>query len=35
MSNAQLLSEAITRTSTGEAVVFWLLAPVALAAALG
>jgi NADH-quinone oxidoreductase subunit J len=30
-----LLAEAITRTSTGEAVVFWFLAPVALAAAFG
>lgn len=35
MSSAQLLAEAITRTSTGEAVVFWVLGPVALAAALG
>ena len=35
MTHAQLLAEAITRTSTGEAVVFWILAPVALAAALG
>jgi NADH-quinone oxidoreductase subunit J len=32
---SQLLAEAVTRTSTGEAVVFWFLAPVALAAALG
>ncbi|HSP36440.1 MAG TPA: NADH-quinone oxidoreductase subunit J [Frankiaceae bacterium] len=32
---SHLLAEAVTRTSTGEAVVFWFLAPVALAAALG
>ncbi len=30
-----LLADAITRTSTGEAVVFWFLGPVALAAAFG
>lgn len=35
MSNTQLLAEAVTRTSTGEAVVFWILGPIALAAALG
>jgi NADH-quinone oxidoreductase subunit J len=34
VSNAQLVAEAVTRTSTGEAVVFWILAPVALGAAL-
>ncbi len=35
MNGALLAAEAITRTSTGEAVVFWVLAPVALAAAFG
>ena len=35
MTTTTLLAEAVTRTSTGEAVVFWFLAPVALAAALG
>ena len=33
--SGQLLADAITRTSTGEAVVFWFLGPVALAAAFG
>jgi NADH-quinone oxidoreductase subunit J len=33
MSTQLLLAEAISRTGTGEAVVFWILAPVALAAA--
>ena len=33
MTGQLLLAEAISRTSTGEAVVFWFLAPVALAAA--
>jgi NADH-quinone oxidoreductase subunit J len=31
----QLLAETITRTGTSEAVIFWLLAPVALAGAFG
>jgi NADH-quinone oxidoreductase subunit J len=35
MSGTQLVAEAVTRTSTGEAVVFWILGPIALAAALG
>jgi NADH-quinone oxidoreductase subunit J len=35
VNGALLAAEAITRTSTGEAVVFWFLAPVALAAAFG
>jgi NADH-quinone oxidoreductase subunit J len=35
VSGALLAAEAITRTSTGEAVVFWFLGPVALAAAFG
>ncbi|NUS57280.1 MAG: NADH-quinone oxidoreductase subunit J [Streptomycetaceae bacterium] len=33
--NAQLLAEAMTRTSTGEGVQFWVLAVVAVAGALG
>lgn len=35
MNTTQLVAEAVTRTGTGEAVVFWILGPVALAAALG
>jgi NADH-quinone oxidoreductase subunit J len=35
VNTTHLLAEAVTRTSTGEAVVFWILGPVALAAALG